>query len=104
MLKGNRVEGEVFAFDALRCDNLHALARYSGRQFCNKGRIKTDNGIPVKVPAGELSVLQLDLEIYFKAIICKKKWSMMKAVCRAFRHSKLVEPFGHPGALPPEHH
>ena len=28
VLKGNRVEGEVFTFDALRCDNSHALARY----------------------------------------------------------------------------
>ena len=37
VLKGNCVEGEVFAFDALRCDNLHALARYSGRQFCDRG-------------------------------------------------------------------
>ena len=37
MLKGNRVEGEVLAFDALQCDNLHALARYSGRQFCDRG-------------------------------------------------------------------
>ena len=34
VLKGNRVEGEVFAFDTLRCDNSHALARYSGCQFC----------------------------------------------------------------------
>ena len=30
VLKGNRVEGEVFALDALRCNNSHALARYSG--------------------------------------------------------------------------
>ena len=65
VLKGNHVEGEVFAFNALRCDNSHALARYLGRQFCNRGRIKTDNGIPVKVPAGELSVLQLEQEIHF---------------------------------------
>ena len=91
MLKGNRVEGEVFSFDALRCDNSHALACYSGRQFCDKGRIKTDNGIPVKVPAGELSVLQLEQEIHFQAIICKMR-STMKAVCGAFGHSKLVEP------------
>ena len=28
VLKGNRVEGEVFTFDELRCDNSHALARY----------------------------------------------------------------------------
>ena len=28
VLKGNRVEGEVFAFDAMRCDNSHALACY----------------------------------------------------------------------------
>ena len=28
VLKGNWVEGEVFAFDALRCDNSHALACY----------------------------------------------------------------------------
>ena len=92
VLKENRVEGEVFAFDALRCDNSHALACYSGRQFCDKGRIKTDNGIPAKVPAGELSVLQLEQEIHFRAIICKKKRSTMKAVCGAFGHSKLVEP------------
>ena len=52
VLKGNRMEGEVFAFDALRCDNSHALARYSGRQFCDRGQIKTDNGIPTKVLAG----------------------------------------------------
>ena len=81
MLKGNCVEGEVFAFDALRCDNSHALACYSGCQFCDKGWIKTDNGIPVKVPEGEHSVLQLELEIHFQAIICKKKWSTMKAMC-----------------------
>ena len=87
VLKGNRVEGEVFAFDALRCDNSHALARISGRQFCDKGRIKTDNGIPVKGPAGELSVLQLDQEVHFWATVCKKKWSTMKAVCG---HSGIV--------------
>ena len=80
VLKGNRVEGEVFSCDALRCNNSHALARYSGRQFCDKGRIKTDNGIPVKAPAGELSVLQLDQEIHFQATVCKKKRSTMKAV------------------------
>ena len=80
VLKGNRVEGEVFAFDALRCDNSHALARYSGRQFCDRGRIKTDNGIPTKVLAGEPSVLQLEQEIHFQATVCKKKRSTMKAV------------------------
>ena len=71
----------MFAFDALRCDNSHALTRYLGRQFCNRGRIKTDNGIPVKVPAGELSILQLEHKIHFQATVCKKKWSTMKAVC-----------------------
>ena len=81
VLKGNHMEGEVFAFDALRCDNSHALARYSGRQFCDRGRIKTDNGILTKVPAGELSVLQLEQEIHFQATVCKKKRSTMKAVC-----------------------
>ena len=34
--KGNRIEGEVFAFNALRCNNSHALVRYSGYQFCDK--------------------------------------------------------------------
>ena len=82
----------MFAFDALRCDNSYALAHYSGRQFCDKGPIKTDNGIPVKVPVGELSVLQLEQEIHFQAIICKKKRSTMKAMCGASWHSKLVEP------------
>ena len=37
VLKGNRVEGEVFAFNVLRCNNSHALARYSGPQFCDRG-------------------------------------------------------------------
>ena len=91
VLKGNKVKGEVFAFDALRCDNLHALACYSGRQFCDKGRIKTDNGIPVKTPAGEFSILQMDQEVHFWATICKKKRLTMKAVCGAFGHSKLIE-------------
>ena len=80
MLKGNRVEGEVFAFDALRCNNSHALARYSGRQFCDRGQIKMDNGIPTKVLAGEPRVLQLEQEIHFQATGCKKKRSTMKAV------------------------
>ena len=92
MLKGNRVEGEVFALDALRCNNSHVLAGYSWLQFCDKGRIKTDNRIPVKAAAGELSVLQLDQEVHFWATVCKKKRSTMKAVCGAFGHSKLVEP------------
>ena len=65
VLKGNCMEGEVFAFDALRCDNSHTLACYLGCQFCDKGQIKTDNEIPVKAPAGALSVLQLDQEIHF---------------------------------------
>ena len=72
VLKGNRVEGEVFAFNALRCDNSHALARYSGRQFCDRGRIKTDNRIPTKVPAGELSMLQLEQEIHFQATVSRR--------------------------------
>ena len=37
VLKGNCIEGEVFALDALRCDNSHTLARYSGCQFCDRG-------------------------------------------------------------------
>ena len=92
VLKGSRVGGEVFAFDALRCDNSHALARHSGRPFCGEGRIKTDNGMPVKVPAGELSILQLEQGIHFQVILCKKKRSTMKGVCGASWHSKLVEP------------
>ena len=92
VLKGNRAEGEVFAFDALRYDNSHTHARYSGRQFCDKGRIKTDNGIPVKAPVGELSVLQLDQEVHFWATVCKKKRSTMKAVYGVFGHSKMVQP------------
>ena len=62
------------------------------RQFCDRGRIKTDIGISVKAPGGELSILQLDQEVHFWATVCKKKRSTMKAVCRAFGHSKLAEP------------
>ena len=104
VLKRNPVEGEVLAFDALRCDNSYALAHYSGRQFCDQGRIKTDNGIPTKVSAGELSVLQLEQEIHFQATVCKKKRSTMKAVCGVFGHSKLVEPLDIQEPCPPEHY
>ena len=86
VLKGNRVEGDAFAFDAMRCNNSHALAHYSGCQLCDRGLIKTENWIPVKAPAGKLSVLQLDQEVHFLATVCKKKWSTMKAVCGAFGH------------------
>ena len=48
--------------------------------------------MPVRVPAGKLSILQLEQEIHFQAILCRKKWSTMRAVCGAFWHSKLVEP------------
>ena len=62
------------------------------RQFCDRGRIKTDIGISVKAPGGELSILQLDQEVHFWATVCKKKHSTMKAVWGEFRHSKLVKP------------
>ena len=56
MLKGSREGGEVFAFDALRCDNSHTLGRHSGRRFCGEGRIQVDNGMTIKALAGELSI------------------------------------------------
>ena len=96
VLKGSRVGGEVFAFDALCCDNSHALARHSGPRFCGRGRSKANNGMPVRVPAGELSILQLEQGIHFQAILCKKKQSTVKAVCGASWHSKLVEPLDPP--------
>ena len=46
----------------------------------------------VKVPAGELRVLQLEQGVRFQATLCKKKRSTMKAVCGASWHSKLGEP------------
>ena len=92
MLKGSRERGEVFAFDALRCDHSPALARHSGRRVCEEVRIKADNGMTVKVPAGELRVLQLEQGVRFQATLCKKKRSTMKAVCGASWHSKLGEP------------
>ena len=53
VLKGSRERGEVFAFDALCCDRSHALGRHSGRRVCGEGRIRADNGMTIKVPAGE---------------------------------------------------
>ena len=46
----------------------------------------------IKVPAGELRVLQLKRRVRFQATLCKKNRSMMKAVCGASWHSKLGEP------------
>ena len=74
-LKGSLVGGEVFAFDALRCDNSHALPRHLGRRFCGGRRSQANQGMPVKVPAGELSILQLERGTHFQAILCKKKRS-----------------------------
>ena len=48
--------------------------------------------MPVRVPAGKLSILQLEQGIHFQAILCKKKRSTVKAVCGASWHSKLVKP------------
>ena len=70
VLKGTWVKGEVFTFDALRCDNSHAHARYSGRQFCDSGRIKADNGIPTLTehpaigPGGTLPSHHVQEEVY----------------------------------------
>ena len=92
MLKGSRERGEVFAFDALRFDHPHALGRHSGRRVCGEERVKADNGMTVKVPAGELSILQLERGIRFQATRCKKQQSTMKVVCGASWHSKRGEP------------
>ena len=92
MLKGSRERGEVFAFDALCCDHSPALPRHSGHRVCEEGRIKVDNRMTVKVPAGELRVLQLEQGVRFQANLCKKKQSTMKAVCGSSWHSKLGEP------------
>ena len=92
VLKGSRERGEVFAFDALRCDHSHTLGRHSGRRVCGEGRIRADNGMTGKVPAGELGILQLERGTSFQATLCKKKRSTMRAVCGSSWHSKLSEP------------
>ena len=92
VLKGARVGGEEYAFDALKCDNSHALARYSGRQFCNTDRIKTDAGVPKRVETGEHVIVQKNPELRFQGARCQKKKSSITAVCGAFGHSKIVEP------------
>jgi len=92
-VKGNRVaSGEEFKFEALRCDNSHALARYSSRQFCNMGKIRAESGVAEKTAGGEYVVLQHNPEKRFKATICEMRVSTLTAVCGAFSHSKLVEP------------
>ena len=62
----------MFAFDALCCDNSHALARHSGRRFCGRGRSKASNGMPVRAPAGELSILQVEQGIHFPVIYARR--------------------------------
>ena len=62
----------MFAFDVLRCDNSHALARHSGHRFCGRGQSKASNGMPVRAPAGELSILQLEQGIHFQAIYARR--------------------------------
>ena len=92
VLKGSRERVEVFTFDALRCDNSYALGRHSGRRACGEERIKGGNGMPSRVPAGELGVLQLERGTRFQATLCKKKKSTMRAVCGSSWHSNLNEP------------
>ncbi len=92
-VKGRRMGGgEEFRFDALRCDNARALARYSSRRFCNIDKIKEEQGLSEKGEGGEYSVLQYNLAKKFKAVVCERKISTITAVCGAFSHSKLVEP------------
>ena len=92
VLKGSRERVEVFAFDVLRCDNSYALGHHSGRRACGEERIKGGNGMPSRVPAGELGLLQLEQGTRFQATLCKKKRSTMRAVCGSSWHSKLNEP------------
>ena len=92
VLKGSRERGEVFAFDALRCDHSHALGRHSGLWICKEGRVKGDNGRTREVPAGERRILQLEWGIRFRATLCKQKRSTMRMVCGASWHSKQGEP------------
>ena len=92
VLKGSRERGEVFAFDALRCDHSHVLGCHSGRRVCGEGRVKADNRMTSRVPAGELGILQLERGTSFQATLCKKKRSTMRAVCGSSWHRKLSEP------------
>ena len=93
MLKGNKLGGgEEYQFEALQCDDAHALTRYSSKNFGDASRIKKENGIPDKTTAGEYTVVQYTPDKTFKAIYCEKKITALTAVCGAFSHSKLVEP------------
>ena len=92
VLKVSCERGEVFAFDALRCDHSHALGRHSGLRICKEGRVKGDNGRTREVPAGERRILQLEWGIRFRGTLCKQKRSTMRMVCGASWHSKQGEP------------
>lgn len=93
VVKGTRLgAGEEFRFDALQCDDAQALARYSGRKFCELGKIREENGLVDSTDGGEYSILQFDEMRRFKAVRCVKRVSAISAVCGAFSHTKLVEP------------
>ena len=92
-LKGNKIGGgEIFQFDALQCDNAHALARYSSKRFCDSESIKKESGVVKPTEGGEYAVIQYSTDKYFKAMMCEKKVSVLNVICGAFSHSKLIEP------------
>jgi hypothetical protein len=92
-LKGNKIgSGEVFQFEALQCDNAHALARYSSKRFCDNEAIKQESGVAKPTEGGEYAVIQYSTNKYFKAMMCEKKVSVLNVICGAFSHSKLIEP------------
>ena len=92
-LKGNKMgSGEIFQFEALQCDNAHALARYSSKRFCDSESIKQESGVAKPTTGGEYDVVQYSTNKYFKAMMCEKKISVLNVICGAFSHSKLIEP------------
>ena len=53
-LKGNKMgSGELSQFEALQCDNAHALARYSSKRFCDSESIKQESGVVKPTTGGE---------------------------------------------------
>ena len=88
-----------FSFDALQCTDMKTSSAYSGRAFCNKECITQEIE---KIQPGKVetfTIVQENQAWKTVAFKCKKRKSVLTAVCGMFSHSKLTSP---PDVLTPE--
>lgn len=81
-----------YVFDALSCKQVKTSAAYSGRSFCDPGKIAKETGTMTTDGKEMMSVVQAKTVRRAVVLKCEKRKSVLTAICGAFSHSKLTSP------------